>query len=206
MTQILLVRHGQTDWNLEERFRGRFDVPLNEAGRHQAQATGQWIASRWNVSAIYASPLSRAVQTAEAIARWFSLPVTAYPGLIDLDFGDWQGKTPDEVRATWPQIYRAWLENPQSVRIPGGETIDELRSRALKAVQELVARHSKETIVLVAHTDVNRALILEILGLPTNQIWRLRQDNCAINVIQAAGNQFVLVSMNETGHLAFMAG
>jgi broad specificity phosphatase PhoE len=205
MTQILLVRHGQTEWNRIERFRGRIDIPLNETGRHQAQVTGRWIAARWNVSHIYTSPLSRAFQTAEAIAQCYGLTVEVYPELVDLNFGAWQGKTPEEVRAIWPEIYTAWVDNPQGVRIPDGETIDELRARSFQAVQELVDCHPGETIVLVGHTDVNRAIIMGILQLQTRQIWQLRQDNCAINLIQASGDRYVLVSMNEIGHLIYFS-
>ena len=104
MTRIVLVRHGQTEWNRVERFRGRADVPLNETGLAQAEATGRRVASEWQPVCVYSSPLSRAVKTAEAIARHFDLPVHVHPGLADIDYGEWQGLTPDEVEEHWPGL------------------------------------------------------------------------------------------------------
>jgi len=107
MTCIILVRHGQTEWNRVERFRGHADVPLNEIGLAQADAAGQRIADEWQPTVIYSSPLSRAVKTAEAIAKHFDLQVQTYPGLTDIDYGEWQGLTPDEARERWPEAVDA---------------------------------------------------------------------------------------------------
>lgn len=201
MTRIILVRHGQTEWNRIERFRGRIDVPLNTTGVWQANQTGQWISQRWKVTAVYASPLGRAMATAEAIARLCNRPVQPHEGLIDLNFGDWQGKTPAEVQEQWPELYAAWIAQPATVRLPGGESLEDLRLRTNRLLAEIIECHPQETVALVGHTDVNRSILLNILGLPTNQIWQLRQSNCAINLIDWLEGKFILVSMNETGHL-----
>lgn len=201
MARIVLVRHGQTEWNRVERFRGRADVPLNEVGLAQAEATGRRVAAEWRVSAIYASPLSRAVRTAEAIAARFGLPVHVHPGLADIDYGRWQGLTPEEARARWPEQVDAWYHAPERAQIPGGETLSELRERAMATVRELAARHAGETIVAVGHTVINRVILLGILGLGNDRFWRLRQDTCAINVFEAEGDDFTLVSLNDTCHL-----
>ena len=200
-TRFILVRHGQTAWNRVERFRGRADVPLNETGLAQAAATGQRIAAAWQPSAVYASPLSRAVATAQAIAAHFALPVTPLDGLVDIHYGDWQGLTPEEARARWPDLVKAWYTAPATVQIPGGESLAGLRERALAAIRELTARHADQTVVLVSHTVVNRVILLAILGLGNDRFWRLRQDNCAINVFDAEGGDFTLVSINDTCHL-----
>jgi phosphoserine phosphatase len=202
MTTVILVRHGQTAWNEVERFRGRADVPLNEIGLAQARATGQHIAARWPVSAVYSSPLERAVKTAEAIAVHFHLPVRTHSGLADIDYGDWQGLTPDEVQARWPEALHTWLDAPHQARIPGGETLDALRVRAMNAVRELVAHHPEQTIVLVSHTVVNRVILLAVLGLGNDRFWRLRQDTCAINVFESDGKDYLVVLLNDTCHLA----
>lgn len=152
MTQVILVRHGETEWNRVERFRGWADVPLNETGLAQAPATGRRVAAEWQPVAIYSSPLSRAVKTAEAIARHFNLPVQAHQGLIDIHHGQWQGLTPDEVRARCPELFEAWYAAPHTVRMPDGETLSEVRARGL-------------AVVLVGHTDINRAILLAVLGL-----------------------------------------
>lgn len=100
---FVLIRHGQTDWNRVERFRGHADVPLNETGLAQAEITGQRVAAEWTPAAIYSSPLSRAVKTAEAIAKHFYLPVQIHPGLIDIDYGRLQGMTPEESQRCDPR-------------------------------------------------------------------------------------------------------
>ncbi len=201
MTHIILIRHGQTEWNRVERFRGRFDVPLNETGLAQAATTGRRIAAEWHPVAVYSSPLSRAVQTAEAVARHFNLPVEAEAGLVDIDYGEWQGLTPDEARERWPEIAEAWYHAPQQANIPGGETLEQVRARGVATVRTLARRHADQAIVLVGHTVINRAILLGILGLGTDRFWHIRQDTCAINVFETQGHDFVLVSLNDTCHL-----
>lgn len=201
MTLIILVRHGQTEWNRVERFRGRADVPLNETGLAQAKATGQRVAREWQPVAIYASPLSRAVKTAEAIATHFDLSVQTAPGLVDIDYGQWQGLTPDEVKDRWPEIHSAWYNTPHLARIPGGETLDHLRARGMAAVNELADCHAGQMIVMVGHTVINRIVLLGVLGLGNDRFWHLRQDTCAINVFELESGEFTLVSLNDTCHL-----
>lgn len=201
MTEFVLVRHGQTEWNRVERFRGRADVPLNATGLAQAEATGERVARTWRPAAIYASPLSRATVTAEAAGRRLGLPVLPLPGVIDIDYGEWQGLTPDEARARWRELVAAWYAEPHTVRVPGGESLAGLRERAMAAIHELAERHRDATVVVVSHTVVNRVILLAVLGLGNNRFWRLRQDNCAINVFEAEGGDYTLVSLNDVCHL-----
>lgn len=203
MTSIILVRHGQTEWNRVERFRGRADVPLNETGLAQAEATGRRIADEWKPVAIYSSPLSRAIRTAEAVAWHFGLPVQMHPGLIDIDYGQWQGLTPDEAKGRWPEMIDAWYAAPHKAHIPNGETLDELRVRGTGAVNEIAIRHESQTVVMVGHTVINRIILLGVLGLGNDRFWRLRQDTCAINVFEVEGGVFTIVSLNDTCHLRF---
>ena len=202
VTCIVLVRHGQTEWNRVERFRGRADVPLNESGLAQAEATGKRVAAGWRPTAVYTSPLSRAVKTAEAVARHAALPVLVHPGLADIDYGEWQGLTPDEARSRWPDMVEAWYSAPHTAQIPGGETLAGLRARGMAAVAELAAKHAGQTIVVVGHTVINRILLLGVLGLGNDRFWHLRQDTCAINVFEVEGGEYTLVSMNDTCHLS----
>jgi broad specificity phosphatase PhoE len=206
-TTLIVVRHGQTDWNRSERFRGRADIPLNETGLAQAEATGARVASEWIPAAIYSSPLERARTTADSIAshlaskRQIELPVLITTGLADMDFGHWEGMTPEEAREHWPEEIDIWYNHPEQARIPGGETLEELRSRAMNTVHELAGRHPGQAIVLVSHTDVNRLILLDALDLGSDHFWRLRQDTCAINVLELENRIFTVVSMNDTCHL-----
>jgi phosphoserine phosphatase len=202
MTRIILVRHGQTQWNLVEHFRGQADIPLNETGRMQAETVSQRVVRQWSpVAAVYASPLSRAVKTAEAIARPFGLDVQITSGLLDMDFGQWQGLTVDAVRARWPELGSAWYRVPHTVHVPDGETLADVRTRGMAAVHELCARHADQTIVMVGHNAINRVILLGVLGLRNECFWHIGQDPCAINVFEFAEDAFTLVSLNDTGHL-----
>ena len=202
VTTILLVRHGQTEWNRVERFRGRADVPLNDNGLQQAEATGRHVASQWQPAAIYSSPLSRAVKTAEAIGRQVGRTVEIHPGLVDIDYGDWQGLTPDEVRSHWPEMVDVWYNTPHLASIPEGETLGDLRVRAMRTVGDLASRHAEQTIVLVSHTVVNRIILLGVLGLGNDRFWHIRQEPCTINVFEVDAGDYTLISLNDTCHLS----
>jgi phosphoserine phosphatase len=208
MTRIILVRHGQTEWNRVEHYRGRADIPLNATGFTQAEVTGVRIALEWvgEIHAIYCSPLLRTLQTAEAIGNHVKLPVSCISSLVDLNMGQWQGLTPDQVRSRWPELFSLWHTSPNSVHFPDGETLEEVRNRAMTGLHELIERHAGQTIVLVSHTDVNRVILLSVMGLGIERLWAIRQDNCAVNVIEVANNASTLVTMNDTSHLHAWAG
>jgi broad specificity phosphatase PhoE len=174
---------------------------LNETGLAQAEATGKRVARTWQPVAIYTSPLSRSVKTAQAIAKHYDLSVQILPDLADIDYGDWQGLTPEEARQSWPEEIENWYQHPDRAHIPGGETLAELRQRAMNLVHQLVKKHPGDTIVLVGHTVINRIILLGVLGLGNDRFWHLRQDTCAINVFEAESGEFTLVSLNDTCHL-----
>ncbi|MCI4446252.1 MAG: histidine phosphatase family protein [Candidatus Aminicenantes bacterium] len=201
MTRILLVRHGETEWNRVERFRGSADVPLNDNGIKQAELLARRIEAEWNPTAIYVSPLSRAIKTGEIIGRAFGLPVQIHLGLSDVDYGEWQGLTPAEVKSRWPELYERWRTIPENICFPGGESLDERQRIGVKAIKEIVAKHLEETVVCVGHTVINRLIILGLLELDKNYFWRIKQDNCALNVIEKKGDIFICTTLNETGHL-----
>lgn len=201
MTCFILVRHGQTEWNRVERFRGRADIPLDKTGLAQADATGRRVAAEWRPGAIYCSPLSRAVKTAEVIAKYCGLQVNIHPGLVDIDYGQWQGLTSEEANQKWPDELDAWLNQPHLARIPGGETLDDLRKRAMQTIKQLAVQHPQETIVMVGHTVINRIILLAVLGLSNARFWHIKQDTCAINIFETGQDDFVVVSLNDTCHL-----
>ena len=201
MTNVILIRHGQTAWNREERFRGHADIPLDEIGFAQAKAVADRIRSQWKPDAVYAGPLSRTIQTAQPTADRFKLIIQFEHGLIDVNCGDWQGLTPEEVRKRWPSEYDAYLCTPRSFQFPGGESLEAARLRAVHLVEELCTRHPGQTIILVSHTALNRLILLSILGLDSSGFWRIRQDTCAINAFEVEAGNFTLVLLNEDSHL-----
>jgi broad specificity phosphatase PhoE len=201
MTTIILIRHGQTAWNREERFRGQADIPLNDIGIEQAKTTAERIARQYRPAAIYASPLQRTMKTAQIIAHPLNLSVIHHPDLLDIHYGSFAGLTGEEARAQWPKIYTGWLTTPGSVTFPDGESLSVLRIRVERFMREMSASHTDETIATVGHTVANRVILLSALGLDDNRLWDLGQDNCAINLLEYDNGRWRVLSINDTGHL-----
>jgi len=203
MTRFVLVRHGQTEWNRVERFRGRADIPLNETGLAQAKALAHRLAGircSWPLAAVYSSPLQRTMDTAKAIAREFGLEVKPLEGLLDIDYGAFQGLTPEEAEERYPDIYRQWLREPHLVHFPQGESLAQLRERVWESLPELAESHQGETVVLVGHKIMNKVLLCAILGLDNSHIWQIGQDEAALNVFEWPS---YLTLLNDTCHLSF---
>jgi broad specificity phosphatase PhoE len=205
MVTVILVRHGETAWNRREVFRGRADVELNERGRAQAQAVAASMRER-AVAAVYSSPLRRAVETAEAIAEPHNVTVQTEDGFIDFDYGCWQGLQHDEVRRRYPILYQEWLERPHTVRMDGGESLRMVRRRAMNALMQATERHADETVVVVSHRVVNKVILCAVLGLGNSHFWRIRQDTCALNVLEWSQDQWVVRLLNDTCHLKDVPG
>jgi broad specificity phosphatase PhoE len=201
MTKIILVRHGHVEGISPERFRGRADLALTPEGRRQAEATARCIEASWTPASLYASPLSRCRATAEAIGRPFGLTPTTVPGLMDIDYGEWQGLTPDEVRRKWPEALDTWYRAPHLAAIPGGESLQDVLARGVAALREVIGRHQRETVVLVGHDQRQSHHPLHALDLALSRYRRLGQDPCAINEIDFSAGEFTVRSVNGTWHL-----
>jgi broad specificity phosphatase PhoE len=206
VTRIILARHGQTAWNVGasstegERFRGRIDLPLNERGRAQAQALAERLADE-SIAAIYASPLQRAIETAEPMARRLGLTVQPLEGIMDIHFGDWQERSHSEVARLYPTLYRQWLQEPHLVQFPGGESLDQVRDRAMVALHQVVTHHQDQTILAAAHQVVNKVLVCAMLGLDNSHYWRIKQDNGCLNIFDYEEDVFTALLINDTCHL-----
>jgi broad specificity phosphatase PhoE len=196
MAEILLVRHGQTEWNVEEVFRGRAEVDLNETGARQAELVGEYLRTL-KIEAVYSSPLGRAIRTARAIARHHNIDAEAAPGLIDLDFGQWQGLCVPEVKVRYGQLYDEWLKHPEQVHLPGGESLADVRDRVVRFVNEVVNRH-RGRVVLVSHRAVTKVLICALLGLDNSHFWNVRHDTCGVTTFNYEDARFVLIGHNDT--------
>lgn len=201
LTNILLVRHGRTEWNREDRFRGRADIALDELGIKQAQATAERIASGWSVSMIYCSPLKRAALTAETIGRKTGHEAIPLNGITDVDFGLWQGLSREEAQARDAEVFRQWQSEPERVHFPGGESLEEVRLRAGQTFDDLIMQHEGRTIVLVSHRVVCMLLILHVLEVETSHFWQIGQDVCALNLFQVRDGVCYALMLNDTGHL-----
>ena len=202
MTRIILVRHGHVDWIAPERFRGRAELPLSSLGRRQAQAAAGYIAATWKPDAVYTSPLGRCRETGAAIAAPFRLEPQPIDGLCDIDYGKWQGLTPDQAKECWPDESELWFRAPHIAALPGGETLAAVLSRVTAALRDILQHHPDQTVVMVGHDSVNRVLFLFTLDLPLSRYWHLRQDPCGINELIFDNGSFVVGSINQTQHLS----
>jgi probable phosphoglycerate mutase len=200
-TTLLLVRHGHVPGISPERFRGRADIELTERGHVEARKSADWIARLWQPTIVYTSPMKRCRDTGTEIATRCGVPLEVLADLNDLDYGDWQWQTNDAIAADSPILYRRWRTTPHLMRFPNGESLQELISRAADALRHAMERHPSETIVMVSHDSVNRALLSQALDQPLSAYWKLVQDPCAISEITIAADGIRVVRVNESTHL-----
>lgn len=200
MTRLFLVRHGRTGWNKEQIFRGTKDVPLDAVGREEGLLVGERLKAE-KIRAVYSSPLSRAKETAEVIARFYNLEVQVLPGLNDLNFGEWEGLSLTSVKRQYPDLYQQWLQAPHQVVFPGGEGLDAVLSRAMKVIEEIIERHPEETVALVSHRVVLKVVICSLLGLDNSHFWNIGQDTTAINCFHHRDGKWIAALLNDTCHL-----
>lgn len=206
MTKILLTRHGHVQGIEPERFRGREPLELTEQGRAQAAAVARRIAEGWRVRKIYTSPMKRCVDTGAAIAKACGVAAEICDDLNDIDYGAWQFKTLAYAGKDDPDLFAAWFATPQLVRFPGGESLQDVAARGANALRFVIARHARDTIVLVGHDSLNRVLLLQLLGLPLSAYRRLEQSPCCLNEIDTnGGGDVCIVRLNETHHLDRLA-
>lgn len=203
MTTLFLVRHGRTGWNKEQIFRGTKDVPLDAVGKDEALLVGERLKGE-RIRAVYSSPLSRAKETAQAIAEFHNLEVQCLEDLADLHFGEWEGLSLKEVKEQYPDLYQEWLKAPQQITFPGGEGLNAVRSRAREAVEGIMARHPQEAVALVSHRVVLKVLICTLLGLDNSHFWNIAQDTTAINCFHHRNGTWICNFLNDTCHLKGM--
>ena len=202
MTKIIFVRHGETEWsrNREFRFRGRLDIPLTDHGKHQAQLTGQRLKNE-EITQVYSSPLKRAKDTATEIAVMHNLPVISHLGFIDLNFGTWQGELHEKIRTEHPELYNQWLTAPHTMEFPVGETLESVRERIEKALEELVTKHGGETVVVVTHGAVLRVIYCFLKNVGNEHYWDLKMDNCGLLIVEYENGEFKILAENDNEHL-----
>jgi broad specificity phosphatase PhoE len=199
MTELVLARHGETTWNVEKVFRGRADVALNEAGIRQAELLGSYL-SNWKLEAIYSSPLRRALDTANIVASYQKVAVRIAEDLVDFDYGEWQSLPEPEAKRLYPALITEWHNSPNKIRMPGGEGLEDVRTRAIELVDGILSRH-QGNVLLVSHRVVLKVLICHLLGLDNSHFWNIRQDICGITIFDYVDGRFVLTRHNDTSHL-----
>ncbi|MDD2360831.1 MAG: alpha-ribazole phosphatase [Syntrophaceticus schinkii] len=201
MTRLLLVRHGETIWNHTSRYQGHTDIELSETGREQARSLAKRLKTE-KVKAVYSSDLKRAFETASILASPHNLPVKATKELREINFGDWEGLTYQEIMEEYRELASEWYQHPGKIRIPGGETFTDVKERAYNTILELARQNDPGTIIVVAHGGTIRAIICGLLDIDLNHAFQIRQDNTALNIIEYNhGGYIVLSLLNGVSHL-----
>ena len=206
-TRVFLVRHGATVLSAEDRYAGSVDVALSEEGRAQARALGTRLAGE-PLAAVYASPMSRAQDTARLIVDGRGLDVTTVPEMRETDHGHWEGKTREEIRAAFPDEYARWERDPFTFAPSSGETGLQVLARALPTFLAIVGRHPDSSVLVVSHKATIRLVIGELLGVELRGYRdRLDMSPCGLNILDVkSGAEARLVLFNDVSHYATVPG
>lgn len=177
MARLFLIRHGETDWNVEGRWQGHADVPLNAWGRQQALRMARNLAQR-GLIAIYSSDLARARQTAEILAQTVGLPVFLDRRLREIDQGDWEGLLVTEIQARYAMLFQKRCQDPWNIAPPGGESGLQVQTRVLAVINDILYTHPQGNIAVVSHGFALALIIAHYRGQPLSNVWDLIPDNC----------------------------
>jgi alpha-ribazole phosphatase len=204
MARVVLIRHGESVWNGERRMQGNQDPPLSRRGRRQAAL----LATRLDAhlprpaAAVYTSPLIRAAETAQAIGAAAGLPVIPEPDLREVQLGRWEGRTVAEIQTAFPGAYERWLADPLAHPAPEGERLETFARRVIAAVDRARAAHPGGDLILISHGGPIKALVCHVLGLDVRWLFRIKQDNTAVSVVEMDETARRVLLLNDTCHLA----
>ena len=197
---MILVRHGETEFNRQRLILGRGPEPLNATGQAQALAAAVAV-SRDAPFILYSSPIFRTIQTAEAIASECSVAFTPMPGLEEIDAGDLEGLTGSQLQEQYPDVMQGWRNDPASAKMPNGESLGDVQNRTWAVINDIAQRHEDDTVVVVTHNFPIQAILCKALGIPLNNFRQLRVDLGSITQMDVRDSVFTMLSMNETWHL-----
>ena len=203
--RIILVRHGETDWNQQGRFQGQIDIPLNQNGKTQAKAASEFL-KNISIQKAFSSSLSRPKETTQIILKEHpGIEITLKENLKEIGHGKWEGKLESEIKSDWPDLLKTWKIFPEKVQMPDGENITEVSSRSITGWKEICKElKDGETALVVAHDAVNKTILCHLLGLTPSEIWTIKQGNGGITVIDLSekeGQPDQITCLNITSHL-----
>ncbi len=199
--ELYLIRHGETESNIEKRYLGWTESPLSEKGLCQAEKAGHILADK-QINAIYCSDLSRASHTAQIIGRHYCLKPETTPLLREINFGQWEGLTYKEIEASWGSQVSCWLDNPFHKSAPGGETVKEVGERMQIFFRRLIKQYPDgQRVAAVSHGGSIRALLHSIMGLSRKSFWDIKIDNASISLVRFEDGESRVIYYNRTEHL-----
>ena len=194
MTRLIMIRHGETKWNVENRKQGRNDQPLNAKGEMQAKLVAGYVKSKYQIERVWTSPLKRCSDTAEL----FNLPVSTSDLLVEIDYGEWEGMLQSEIDRNYPiQDQR----NPLWREAPGGEQKSNLPVRGRMWIEQSTINNQQGDIVLVGHGGSMKGLLVALLRLPDDAMDIFQIDNCSVTTVEIRDGINILTTLNHTAHL-----
>jgi len=200
MTRLLLVRHGESTWNLTGRYQGRIDTELSDRGVEQAARAAACL-SHVAFDVVYSSPLRRAFHTALSIALAKGFDVRIDDDLIEIDHGAWNGLLRDEVEKRYGPLFEMWLQTPSRVRMPGGESLGDVAERVKRVLTRLAAAHPDSNVVVCSHDAVLKAAVAIVTGMNMDNFWTIRLDNASVTTIELGDGFSRLITLNDVCHL-----
>ena len=197
MARLILVRHGETDWNVDGRIQGHHDRPLNERGLAQAEMVGRYVRDHFDVQTTWSSDLSRCTQTAAGLGATVQPTET----IREVNFGDWEGQRWEDINGSNPELAAQFSSRDPEVRPPGGESIRDVIARARRFVEEAAIFDADVDVAVVAHGGSLKCLLIVLLGLPESAFGRFHFSNCGVSVVGAGNGPATLMGFNHTSHL-----
>lgn len=201
-TKIILIRHGETEYNNKGIFRGRMDVELNENGKEQAHELAQELEEQFDINKIYTSPLIRSKETAVILGEELDLEVVEEDGFNNIDLGNWQGTPKEEIKTKFPNMWKKWVYQPEELEIPSGETLNGILKRVKEAINRTVGENKGKTIAIVSHRSILKVLIAYLLGIKQDYFWKFRLENCSYSIFNYSDDRgYMLTLLNQYKHL-----
>ena len=204
-TNIILLRHGQTDYNVADRLQGHTDIPLNSTGISQAEALATYLKDV-KIDVYISSPLSRAKVTGEKVAASHGATIAKTDDrLKEIDYGDWTGWYKKDLKEQKADDWKQWEEHPESWKMPNGESAEELGTRGAAALQDYANEYAGKTVLVAAHSLLNQATLCKILGLGFDHFYDFAQDNTSFSVFRYEKGKWTLLTWNDIPHTGKVA-
>jgi len=199
-TTVYLTRHGQTKWNSAGRMMGWADEDINEVGRAQVERLAARMA-KMHLDAIYSSPLQRAMTTGAIVGKSHGLEPEPAKGLIEINYGVWEGLYHEEVRKRWPELQQQLHDDPSELAIPGGETFKQLEVRVVGAFNEIVKAEEGREILMVSHQGILKVLVAELMGISYRDWGKFEIRNASLSTLTINNGHIHLITLNDLSHL-----
>jgi alpha-ribazole phosphatase len=199
-TNLVLVRHGETEWNRNSRYQGVVDIELNKKGKSQAEQLYNFLKDE-KFDAIYSSTLKRAYHTIKNIAEYQNKDVITIADLMEINFGEWEGLTFSEIEEDYPDLAQKWAKDPTCCKPPEGEHIKEVEERVGKTIDRIIDENTDNKILIATHGGIVRIIIAYLLELPLSRIFSIEVDNVSVSRIKFYDHYPVLKLLNSIHHL-----